>query len=328
MSEYNLINMNGRVYDPWLGRMLSPDPILQAPSNSQNYNRYTYAMNNPLKYTDPSGYYNEDAPWETTGLSGNPTLANIRSNTAHGLNAANGTTYGSYTYKNGKYVNTWSGQEASWQKAQSQTLRRQAAMETGFSALSGFLTLGVNENGKNVIAGYDDLSGHEYYTENVFYSEMFTWFFDEPGKINNHTLSSVSGSTTESSVWTKFNVSGYLGEFSVKGYSNVKKGKGSPNIISRNGNYYGTEIRNPVLHINSTALADGQFSISGDLGNISLSIFSKGDFSIKVGLPSSTSNVSTGNLIYVDPNWNNIIESSRSSSFVSVAALLLLPIGL
>jgi RHS repeat-associated protein len=118
MSEYNLINMNGRVYDPWLGRMLSPDPILQAPSNSQNYNRYTYAMNNPLKYTDPSGYYNEDAPWETTGLRGNPTLANIRSNTAHGLNAANGTTYGSYTYKNGKYVNTWSGQEASWQKAQ------------------------------------------------------------------------------------------------------------------------------------------------------------------------------------------------------------------
>jgi RHS repeat-associated protein len=56
MSEYNLINMNGRVYDPWLGRMLSPDPILQAPSNSQNYNRYTYAMNNPLKYTDPTGY--------------------------------------------------------------------------------------------------------------------------------------------------------------------------------------------------------------------------------------------------------------------------------
>lgn len=36
MSEYNLINMNGRVYDPWLGRMLSPDPILQAPANSQN----------------------------------------------------------------------------------------------------------------------------------------------------------------------------------------------------------------------------------------------------------------------------------------------------
>ena len=47
--------MNGRVYDPVLGRMLSPDPVTQAPENGQNYNRYTYANNNPLKYTDPSG---------------------------------------------------------------------------------------------------------------------------------------------------------------------------------------------------------------------------------------------------------------------------------
>jgi len=37
--------------------MLSPDPFVQAPTYSQNYNRYSYALNNPLKYTDPSGYY-------------------------------------------------------------------------------------------------------------------------------------------------------------------------------------------------------------------------------------------------------------------------------
>lgn len=48
--------MNGRVYDPRLGRMLSPDPLTQAPENGQNYNRYTYANNNPLKYSDPSGF--------------------------------------------------------------------------------------------------------------------------------------------------------------------------------------------------------------------------------------------------------------------------------
>ncbi|MCP5130849.1 MAG: hypothetical protein H6985_14850 [Pseudomonadales bacterium] len=45
--------MNGRIYDPRLGRMLSPDPVTQAPENGQNYNRYSYAYNNPLKYTDP-----------------------------------------------------------------------------------------------------------------------------------------------------------------------------------------------------------------------------------------------------------------------------------
>ena len=48
--------MNGRIYSPKLGRMLSPDPVTQAPENGQNYDRYTYAFNNPLKYTDPSGF--------------------------------------------------------------------------------------------------------------------------------------------------------------------------------------------------------------------------------------------------------------------------------
>ncbi len=48
--------MNGWVYDSKLGRMLSPDPVTQAPENGQNYNRYTYANNNPLKFTDPSGF--------------------------------------------------------------------------------------------------------------------------------------------------------------------------------------------------------------------------------------------------------------------------------
>ncbi|MEO0333659.1 MAG: hypothetical protein AAF223_18590, partial [Bacteroidota bacterium] len=36
--------------------MLSPDPVTQSPDNGQNYDRYTYAFNNPLRYADPSGY--------------------------------------------------------------------------------------------------------------------------------------------------------------------------------------------------------------------------------------------------------------------------------
>ncbi|PLW98927.1 MAG: hypothetical protein C0591_03525, partial [Marinilabiliales bacterium] len=55
LDNFDLINMNGRVYDPWLGRFLSPDPIVQAPNYSQSYNRYSYVFNNPLKYTDPTG---------------------------------------------------------------------------------------------------------------------------------------------------------------------------------------------------------------------------------------------------------------------------------
>jgi len=55
LAPLNLIDMNGRIYDPVLARFLSPDPYIQAPDFTQNYNRYAYCLNNPFKYTDPSG---------------------------------------------------------------------------------------------------------------------------------------------------------------------------------------------------------------------------------------------------------------------------------
>ena len=57
IDEIGLIDMNGRMYDPKLGRFLSPDPYVQSPTNPQNYNRYSYCLNNPLKYTDPDGEF-------------------------------------------------------------------------------------------------------------------------------------------------------------------------------------------------------------------------------------------------------------------------------
>ena len=53
---FDLINMNGRLYDNQIGQFINADPILADNENLQNYNRYSYVMNNPLKYTDPSGY--------------------------------------------------------------------------------------------------------------------------------------------------------------------------------------------------------------------------------------------------------------------------------
>jgi hypothetical protein len=49
--------MNARLYDPALGRFLSPDPYVQAPDFTQNFNRYSYSLNNPLVFTDPSGEF-------------------------------------------------------------------------------------------------------------------------------------------------------------------------------------------------------------------------------------------------------------------------------
>lgn len=47
--------MNGKMYDPAVGRFLNADPYVQMPGNTQSYNRYSYCLNNPLRYTDPSG---------------------------------------------------------------------------------------------------------------------------------------------------------------------------------------------------------------------------------------------------------------------------------
>ena len=55
LPHFGLINMNARLYSPVLGRFLSPDPYVTMPDFSQNFNRYSYALNNPLKYIDPSG---------------------------------------------------------------------------------------------------------------------------------------------------------------------------------------------------------------------------------------------------------------------------------
>ena len=63
LNEFDIINMNrrslsrsgesnGRLYAPVLGRFFSPDNYVQLPDNSQSFNRYSYCLNNPLKYTD------------------------------------------------------------------------------------------------------------------------------------------------------------------------------------------------------------------------------------------------------------------------------------
>lgn len=57
MDEMGVINMNGRVYDPAIGRFLTADPHIQSPGDLQSFNRYSYVLNNPLAYTDPTGYF-------------------------------------------------------------------------------------------------------------------------------------------------------------------------------------------------------------------------------------------------------------------------------
>ena len=56
LDSVNLIHMNGRVYDPWLGQFLSADPVDGNVYLSQRLARYSYVMNSPHGYTDPTGF--------------------------------------------------------------------------------------------------------------------------------------------------------------------------------------------------------------------------------------------------------------------------------
>ncbi|MBK9261550.1 MAG: hypothetical protein IPM54_17310 [Polyangiaceae bacterium] len=76
-EELGLVYMRGRVYDPNLGRFLTADPFIANPLSGQNWNRYAYVANNPLKYTDPSGFTGEEAGAAPQLLdnNGNPVAA-------------------------------------------------------------------------------------------------------------------------------------------------------------------------------------------------------------------------------------------------------------
>ncbi len=67
LDAHGLIHMNGRAYDPAMGRFLSVDPYIQNPRNSQSLNPYSYVLNNPLSATDPTGYQCDPSAADTAG---------------------------------------------------------------------------------------------------------------------------------------------------------------------------------------------------------------------------------------------------------------------
>jgi RHS repeat-associated protein len=122
LHEFDLINMNGRMYDPAIGRMLAPDNYVQDPYNTQSYNRYAYVFNSPLSYTDPSG---ELAWWAVALIS---TAVNYVANAA-----INGS----------MNPNDWTGS---------------IAISAGYNGSGFFMTGGGNIGGNfSVMAGADSM---------------------------------------------------------------------------------------------------------------------------------------------------------------------------
>jgi RHS repeat-associated protein len=64
LDDTGLYYYNARYYDPTIGRFISADPIITRPWDPQSFNRYSYCLNNPLKYIDPSGHTVEINGWD------------------------------------------------------------------------------------------------------------------------------------------------------------------------------------------------------------------------------------------------------------------------
>jgi RHS repeat-associated protein len=60
MSDFGLMFYNARWYDPTLGRFAQADTIIPNAGDSQAWDHYAYASNNPVRYNDPSGHCSGD----------------------------------------------------------------------------------------------------------------------------------------------------------------------------------------------------------------------------------------------------------------------------
>lgn len=79
-DDLGLYNFKARLYDPLLGRFISPDSMVPDPEDPQAHNRYSYGKNNPINYVDPNGHIFTPYHFVNTFIgsllsSGNPLLA-------------------------------------------------------------------------------------------------------------------------------------------------------------------------------------------------------------------------------------------------------------
>ncbi len=179
LPQFNLINMNGRLYDPTICRMLSPDNYVQDPTSTQSYNRYSYVLNNPLKYTDPSGWILKAAPEKDisvdthSGGGGGNTgyIGNLNSITGMGSFGYNYMgPYSAYASNPGGYAATYGTQ--TWMQQATATAHFWSVMNEAKNMLSGPSQVHIRGKGNEGNAGeVKNITSHMWYLGG--YSSLF-----------------------------------------------------------------------------------------------------------------------------------------------------------
>lgn len=174
LDEFDLINMNGRCYDPSLARFISPDPFVQDFSSTQNLNRYSYALNNPLIFTDPSGYNYKPIDWNKPPTGGIAFNAGYRGNMGPGSgnhwSDAYRSEYGNFMLGNASSYDKMYGEGAWAQTLDFMSLGDDGALDRwsqGFTSLENGIYIQVSSDkivGSNLWMGFNttnNLSGNE-----------------------------------------------------------------------------------------------------------------------------------------------------------------------
>lgn len=138
LPKFDLINMNGRLYDPKVGQMLSPDNNVGDAFSTQHYNRYSYVWNNPLKYIDPSG---EDGVLSGSSYWRSIFFGNNSGYFGAGTGASETFSYGTYSEGGISSSGAFSYQGSSGSSGGSNLANQLAS--TGSSILGGMIIQGI-----------------------------------------------------------------------------------------------------------------------------------------------------------------------------------------
>ena len=239
LNAFGLIDMNGRVYDPTLGRFLSPDPYVQMPGFTQSFNRYSYCLNNPLIFTDPSG--NFAWAYYLAQLAGNY-LFNLADNTINKKMPMNQALHQfnfnmNYSPNNNRFFTPGvDAQMAAWN------------MET--SQVPAYTMTGSWRQLNAYAGGYDDLA-YQY----------STWKYVSPSGQGDGSLywNAKVGAIPESDPF-------YSSQFTL----HYIFGDGSPIHLSDNGfsNIYNTAVKNKAIEWNSiNSLGNNRYSVTANFYN-------------------------------------------------------------
>jgi RHS repeat-associated protein len=155
ISFVDLINMNARLYDPVMGQMLSPDIALGS-DDTQGHNRYSYALNNPLKYTDPTGNF---VTWSLSysgfsiGLNFTPIGIPLGFGINVGFGYGNGTSFGVYGEVGYRFGGTGFGAGATLNAGISYNFQQNNW--TASTSASAYKSIGMFNVGANFGFNYD-----------------------------------------------------------------------------------------------------------------------------------------------------------------------------